>query len=97
MTLRVEISIVPFGEEDKKKVLRTINVHNIKQLEIDPVEGPICEYEVQDADDPDLIVPNITHARADGALVLSRAALEGVEWAEWEVTEFGVKNDNTPF
>lgn len=72
MTLRVEISIVPFGDEGKKRVIHQINISNISLHSRDD-----CKYGVEvdkyKTGEYDSIVD---HRRSFGALNLVHSVLE---------------------
>ena len=70
MTLRIEISIVPFGVEDDKYVLDTINVSNRGMI-----DWGIAQYSVEHNKYHEDLEPKITHNRDHGALVLAEKAL----------------------
>lgn len=78
MTLRVELSIIPFGDETKKRVIETFNISNISMLETFP----------QQQDDDDLYVVEhntykkydddsyrLLHKRKHGAIELAAKVL----------------------
>jgi hypothetical protein len=66
MTLRVRISIVPFGDEEQEREIHQINISNLKDLGLG-----LCEYGVEmekyKTGNYDL---KLTHQRQDGPLVL---------------------------
>lgn len=73
MTLRVEISIIPFGNEEGKRIIKTINISNIKQNSFGN-----CDYviEVDDYKNYNSDTPIVNHNRADGAEMLVKKSLE---------------------
>lgn len=73
MTLRVEISIIPFGNEDEKRVIETLNISNILPTPISTYVIERNSYKKYDED-----TPRVTHSRTDGALVLVRKAIEAL-------------------
>ena len=66
MTLRVRISIVPFGDEDQEREIHQINISNLADVGLG-----LCKYGVEmdkyKTGNYDL---NLTHQRQDGPLVL---------------------------
>lgn len=78
MTLRVEVSIIPFGDESGKRIIHTLNISNIGQ-KMDMYEDEYLyvveqdKYKELSEDDIRLI-----HKRGDGALELVRKAVERV-------------------
>ena len=70
MTLRVEISIVPFGDESKKYVIETLNISNL-------TGGETSHYVIEHNDYKNYTeeTPRIMHKRSDGALDLVRRAI----------------------
>lgn len=79
MTLRVTLEIVPFGDEDKKRTIETLNISNLgPDMEFD--NENICEYliehnEYKQWSKPNLVIP---HNRKQGALVLAELALHEI-------------------
>lgn len=73
MTLRVTLSIVPFGEEDKERVIEVINISNLGQL-----QGNNCIYVVEKNSYKEYEegTPRVLHDRDDGAIWLAAKALE---------------------
>lgn len=75
MTLRVELSIIPFGNESKKRVIHQINISNIS---LNP--GDNCKYGVEvdkyKTGEYDSIVD---HRRSLGALKLVHGVFEELE------------------
>jgi hypothetical protein len=78
MTLRVELSIVPFGDETKKRIIETINISNIG-LNANAVLGEEGYYdyvvEHNDYKHYDEQSLRISHKRADGGIRLAGSAL----------------------
>lgn len=74
MTLRIDISIVPFGEEDEIRNIHTINVSNLGALGDGLYEYGIevDKYKTNDYD------THVTHDRDDGALMLVLKAMTEV-------------------
>lgn len=78
MTLRVELSIIPFGEEDKKRIIETINISNDgisvnERWAEDGYYNYLVEHnEYKKYTDETL---RISHRRADGAIRLAGSAL----------------------
>ena len=77
MTLRVEISIVPFGEEANKRVIETLNISNVTPTRRNDERH---EYVIEHNEykNYSLDTPRVSHYRPDGALWLVRRALERV-------------------
>lgn len=73
MTLRVELSIIPFGDETKKRVIETINISNLGVT-----RENICEYVVEHNSYKSYEdgTPRVYHDRDDGAIWLAAKALE---------------------
>jgi len=74
MTLRVRISIVPFGDESKEKELHQINISNLGKylnddyhygVEVDKYEG-------------DKYLARVTHTRSEGPIKLTFKALKRI-------------------
>ena len=75
MTLRVEISIVPFGNEEKKRIIHQINISNIS---LNP--GDNCQYGVEvDKYKTEKYDSVVDHRRSLGALKLVHAVFEELE------------------
>ena len=71
MTLRVRISIVPFGDEDLEREIHQINISNLASLGLG-----LWEYGVEvDKYKTDSYDFKITHQRQDGPLVLVNKVL----------------------
>ncbi|CAB4139165.1 hypothetical protein UFOVP346_25 [uncultured Caudovirales phage] len=74
MTLRIDVSIVPFGDESEIRNIYTVNVSNLGTL-----DGDLCEYGVEvdkyKTKDYDTYV---THHRSDGAMMLVLKAITEV-------------------
>jgi hypothetical protein len=66
MTLRVRVSIVPFGDEEQEREIHQINISNLKDLGLG-----LCEYGVEmDKYKTGNYDFKATHQRQDGPLVL---------------------------
>lgn len=75
MTLRVEVSIVPFGDESKKRVIHQINISNISVH-----DGDNCEYGVEvDKYKTWEYDSFVNHRRSLGALKLVHGVFEELE------------------
>jgi hypothetical protein len=79
LTLRIELSIIPFGDEDEKRVIETINVSNLG-----PADRPdLFQYVVEHNDyknyDNDTL--RVLHNRRQGALKLAQIALQELNGA----------------
>jgi hypothetical protein len=71
MTLRVRISIVPFGDEDLEREIHQINISNLASLGLGLWEYGI-EVDKYKTGDYDF---KLTHQRQDGPLVLVNKVL----------------------
>jgi hypothetical protein len=72
MTLRVRISIVPFGDEEQEREIHQINISNLASLGLG-----LCEYGVEmDKYKTGNYDFKITHQRQDGPLTLVYKVLE---------------------
>jgi len=76
MTLRVEISIIPFGNESKKRVIETVNISNVSFTETTEIGYDKYVIEHNNYKNYDKDTPRVTHIRQQGALTLARKALE---------------------
>lgn len=75
MTLRVELSIIPFGDESKKRVIHQINISNIS---LHP--GDNCKYGVEvDKYKTEKYDSIVDHRRSLGALKLVHSVFEELE------------------
>jgi len=83
MTLRLEISIVPFGEEDAKKLLRTFNISNLGHFNKFKEYRYGVEVDKYKTEEYDFFVD---HYREDGAEVLAELVLEEFSNIEREKT-----------
>lgn len=75
MTLRVEVSIIPFGREDDRTVIKTLNISNMGKL-YDNVYDYVIEVDEYKAMRPDVV--KVSHDRADGAETLIKKSLEAL-------------------
>lgn len=77
MTLRVTLEIVPFGREDKKYTIETLNISNVT-LQVPTIVKGEDTYIIEHNDykNYDDKTPKVPHKREDGALTLVRKALE---------------------
>lgn len=81
MTLRVEISIVPFGEENEKRIIHTLNISNIS---FNP--GDNCQYGVEiDKYKTEDYAVIVDHRRSSGALKLVHGVFEALFSKESQV------------
>ena len=73
MTLRVRLSIVPFGDESQEREIHQINISNLGEM--DALERDVYGVEVDkyEKGNYDLYLP---HQRADGAMKLVADALD---------------------
>lgn len=75
MTLRVTLEIVPFGDEDKKRKIRQLDIFNMGYI-----DRGYCEYGVIEIDSENntggLYEKTIYHVRDQGALVLVQRILD---------------------
>jgi hypothetical protein len=86
MTLRCDISIIPFGDEDYEIPISRLDIHNIGTVESLGFGNDICNYKVEYFDFDhfhktlvkvsDYEVQN--HNRRDGAEVLVQKALRAL-------------------
>lgn len=76
MTLRVTLEIVPFGDEDQKYVIETVNISNMGPDE-EWDDPSICEYIIEHNEYKKFSKPllAVSHNRKQGALVLAELAL----------------------
>lgn len=72
MTLRVEISIIPFGDEKKKRVLETFNISNSGLSNKEGFEYFIEHNEYKTGKKN---LPSLRHKREEGAIALASKAL----------------------
>lgn len=88
--MRVTVEIVPFGQEEDKYTIHTIEIGNMGRHP-DAKEGrTVCRYNAWL--DGDLIAENMLHAREDGALNLIERALTHRNIEKWLAeTEFATK------
>lgn len=78
MTLRIEISIIPFGDETEKKVIETFNISNITMWETFPdQEVGDNLYVVEHNDYKNYNEDNyrLLHKRQNGAIELASKVL----------------------
>ena len=84
MTLRCDISIVPYGFEEHQRPISRFNIHNIGTLKDLGFGNVICRYQVehlqQDLDGEFIKVSDteVEHNRKEGAETLVRKALESL-------------------
>ena len=76
MTLRCTLEIIPFGDEEKKRVIRTLNISNVSFTEETPDGYNIYVIEVDDYKNYNDKTPRVLHKREDGAEELVRKSLE---------------------
>lgn len=80
MTLRVTFEIVPFGEEESKYTVGTLNIHNVKSLGLGS-----CEYDgtYKLISHPNFCVKRhfngVLHNRQEGFLELTRKVIEHLD------------------
>ena len=75
MTLRVRISIVPFGEEEEEREIHQINISNIGsagQPNVSIYGVEVDKYKTSEYEEI------LQHNRVDGALELVRKVLEKI-------------------
>lgn len=81
MTLRVEVSIIPFGDESGKRVIHEINISNISLY-----PGDNCRYGVEiDKYKTGKYDFEVDHRRSLGALKLVHGVLEELEKLQKEL------------
>lgn len=79
MTLRVTVEIVPFGEEENKRTIGILNIHNVKSFGLG-----LCEYvaDVKTWDwnnrEETRHLTNIRHTRQDGFWELTRKTINAI-------------------
>lgn len=71
MTLRVTLEIVPFGNEEKKRVIETINISNLGQIDFGVYQYGV-EHNKYKTREYDVVVE---HTRSDGAIKLVELAM----------------------
>lgn len=78
MTLRVEISIVPFGDEEKKYLIKQLDIFNMGMIGFER-----CEYGVIEIDpklnEAGLYDKTVEHRRSQGAAVLIAKVISELE------------------
>ncbi len=79
MTLRVTLSIVPFGVEEDIYDIHQINISNLGPENKELLKSHICEYGVEvDKYKTGEYNTKVIHDRTDGALNLVRKVLENL-------------------
>lgn len=77
MTLRVTLSIVPFGEEEKEEVIRTINISNLGKVPNDLGSEHPYRYGVQvDSYKTGEYDTFVSHCRSDGPEILTYLVID---------------------
>lgn len=74
MTLRVELSIIPYGDEDGKRVIHTINISNLGGIDFGKYSYgvEVDKYKTEQYDH------YVTHSRDAGALKLASKVLKKI-------------------
>lgn len=76
MTLRVTLSIVPFGDEDNSRVIQEINISNLGPSDKNLLRSDVCEYGIEvDKYKTGEYDYRVVHDRKDGAVVLVERVL----------------------
>ena len=78
MTLRVTLEIIPFGDEERARTIKTVNISNVtfKEGARDNVHNYVVEVDsYKNYNDETL---RISHNRSDGAETLVKKALEAL-------------------
>jgi len=87
--MRVTVEIVPFGQEEDKYTLHTLEIGNMGRATKAPDDGKTwCRYHVWL--DGELVSDNVFHAREDGPLPLVEKAVAKHNLEKW-VTELEAK------
>ncbi len=74
MTLRVRISIVPFGDETKEREIHQINISNLGEANIKE-----CNYGIElDKYKSGSYLARVTHVREQGAITLVYKVLKRI-------------------
>lgn len=76
MTLRITLEIVPFGEEENKRIIEVINISNSGMTDFDTYQYRIEDNRYKQFREDDVWVE---HIRSDGALKLASLALDKVD------------------
>lgn len=87
MTLRVNISIVPYGIESDEYQIARIDIHNVRQIENQGFGNQICEYKAEFkkfvGDDlakwETIDITSLIHNRRDGSVRLAEMACRAFE------------------
>ena len=84
MTLRCDISIVPYGHEEHQRPISRLNIHNLGTLEDLGFGNVICRYQVEyftlsfSEEFTKISDTEVEHNRREGAETLVRKALESL-------------------
>ncbi len=81
MTLRIEIKVVPYGNEDAVYPLAKLDISSVREIEDLGFGHRVCEYEVElyslvpyaNAEEV-AVTGTIVHNRRDGAIALAEKA-----------------------
>jgi hypothetical protein len=73
MTLRVRISVVPYGDESDEYEIEQLNISNVGTTDFREWEYVVEHNEYKQYDDS---TPRVFHERPHGPLVLVKKALE---------------------
>lgn len=84
MTLRVNISIVPYGVEENEYQIARIDIHNLRQIEDQGFGNQICEYKAEFKKFEDwewkiTDTASLIHNRRDGSVRLAEMACRAFE------------------
>lgn len=77
MTLRIELSIIPFGIEEEKRIIEVLNISNVSFDEgITETGENTYVIEHNNYKNYGELTPRVFHKRSDSALTLLRKSLE---------------------
>ena len=79
MTLRVNLEIVPHGDETRKYNIGRLDIHNIGDIGLG-----LCSYKAQQFSDGETLLKEtadgtLEHSRQEGAWVLVKKAIESLK------------------
>lgn len=76
MTLRVTIEIIPYGDEDRARVIKTLNISNVTFREGSDGDKSVYVIEEDGYKNYDDSTPRVSHKREDGPEKLVMLALQ---------------------
>ena len=81
MTLRVTFEIVPFGEEENKYLLGTLDIHNVHNYGMGHCvyDGVFNSKGHSSFDNVVKTFSGVEHSRQDGFLILTKKVIETIE------------------